>query len=141
MSTYRLEPGKGQTKLQTQMPAYHIQLLRAELQNRRGNAKSYSLRSFASHLAIDPSALSKILKGDKKLSVRASLHIVKCLEFTDQEKRLFLASVAEEKSRDICHMLAMALNPPLTLTHLQKFLRNFESIEGPCKDSTTTLIN
>ncbi len=119
----------------TNTPPYYVQLLKGELNRRKSENRSYSLRSFAAHLTLDPSALSKILKGEKSLSVRASLNVVQRIQFTDQEKRLFLASVAEEKSRAICDMLAMALNPPLTLTHLKNFLSNFEAMEGPSTEA------
>jgi transcriptional regulator with XRE-family HTH domain len=101
---------------------YYVQLLQTELNRRKQSRNGYSLRAFASHLGLDPSALSKVLKGVKHLSVRSSLNIVKRVEFTESEKRRFLMSVAEEKSQTICSMLDLELQPPLTLSNLRHFL-------------------
>jgi transcriptional regulator with XRE-family HTH domain len=115
---------------ENQMPLY-VQLLRTELEKRKRAKAGYSLRAFASHLGLDPSALSKVLKGTKHLSVQSSLNIVKRIEFTETEKRQFLLSLAEEKSQSICHRLDLDLQPPpLTLSSLREFLSPKNSVEA-----------
>ena len=106
----------------TEKTPLYIQLLQAELGRRKSAKDGYSLRAFACHLGLDPSALSKVLKGAKHLSVRSSLNIVKRIAFSETEKRQFLMSVAEEKSQSICNMLDIEFQPPITLSNLRQFL-------------------
>lgn len=108
--------------LPEQKSPQYLQMLKAELERRKAMRPGYSLRAFAGDLELDPSALSKILKGFKYLSVRASLVIVKKIELSDRDKKLFLLSVAEEKSESICKRLEVEFQPPITLSTLRQFL-------------------
>jgi PAS domain S-box-containing protein len=93
--------------------SYHIEFLRAELERRKSKNSRYSMRAFASFLEIHPSALSRMLNGLQDISLQVALLVLKQLKMTEEEKRLFLASVAEEKRFQASQVLADAINLPI----------------------------
>ena len=76
---------------------FHVEFLKSELARRQSKNPRYSLRAFALHLEIHPSALSRILAGKLDLSLTSSVMIVKVVTFSDTDKVKFLVSVAEER--------------------------------------------
>ncbi len=76
---------------------FHVKLLLREIERRKEKNARYSLRGFAKFLGIAPSTLSRILTNGQELSVGATKKIMKKLQLTEQERFLFIASVAEEK--------------------------------------------
>lgn len=84
-------------------------MLESNLHGRKQKNARYSLRAFANQLDMHPSALSRILAGKQELSLRASLRVIKKLPLTDEEKRRFIASVAEEKYSRALSMLSRAI--------------------------------
>jgi transcriptional regulator with XRE-family HTH domain len=78
-----------------------------KLKKRKQKNSRYSLRGFANFLDIAPSTLSRILTNSQELSVSATKKIMKKLALLDDEKFLFIASVAEEKK--IRTLLSLAL--------------------------------
>lgn len=75
----------------------HLQLIQREFERRVAKNARYSLRAYASQLGLHASALSRILKGKASLSVKASEPVLRNLNLTQEEKRLFLCSLLEEK--------------------------------------------
>lgn len=76
---------------------YHLKILHREIEKKKQKNSRYSLRAFANFLDIAPSTLSRILTNGQELSVSATRKIMKKLELSEDEKLLFIASVAEEK--------------------------------------------
>ena len=76
---------------------YHVKVLLQEIEKRKDKNSRYSLRGFAKFLGIAPSTLSRVLTNGQELSVGATRKIIKKLQLSDQERLLFIASVAEEK--------------------------------------------
>jgi hypothetical protein len=76
---------------------YHVKVLLAEMEKRKEINNRYSLRAFAKFLGIAPSTLSRVLTTGQELSVAGTRKIMKKLQLNDQERLLFIASVAEEK--------------------------------------------
>ncbi len=91
---------------------FYVEFLKAELERRKAKNARYSLRAFASALEMHPSALSRILNGQQELSLQACLTAIPKIKMVDEEKRLFLASVAEEKMYRAAEILANAANLP-----------------------------
>ncbi len=89
---------------------FHIQVLHRELIRRKDKNPRYSLRAFATHLEIHPSALSRILAGKQELSIGTSLLIIDKLPLDEAEKMLFIDSLAEEKYRQTVVTLSQAVN-------------------------------
>lgn len=84
---------------------FHIKMLLTELQNRKQNNPSYSLRAFSRFLGVGPSTLSRILNNGQDLSLATSKNIIKKLKLNHQDCLLFIASIAEEKKiRAIKHL-------------------------------------
>ncbi len=76
---------------------FHVKLLLREIEKRKAKNARYSLRAFAAYLGIAPSTLSRILTNGQELSVGATKKILKKIDLTEQERFLFIASIAEEK--------------------------------------------
>lgn len=91
---------------------YHIKVLLREIENKKQKNSRYSLRAFANYLDIAPSTLSRILTNGQELSVSATKKIMKKLDLTDDEKLLFIASVAEEKKiRTLLSLARLSSDP------------------------------
>lgn len=76
---------------------YHVKVLLQEIDKRKEKNNRYSLRGFAKFLGIAPSTLSRILTNGQELSVSATRKIIKKLHLNEEQRLLFIASVAEEK--------------------------------------------
>lgn len=69
--------------------------LKEELARRIKANSRYSLRSFAKYLDINPSTLSRVLSGEKRLGLELSKKIAARLDLSPKEAREFLFSIAE----------------------------------------------
>jgi transcriptional regulator with XRE-family HTH domain len=92
-----------------ELKPYHIELLIQEIARRKLQNSRYSLRAFARHLGIAPSTLSRVLSNTQELSVSGSRKILRKLKFTEEQKLIFISSVAEEKKRRALQLLARGL--------------------------------
>jgi transcriptional regulator with XRE-family HTH domain len=57
----------------------------------------YSLRAFAKFLGFAPSTVSRLLTNGQELSASATKKIMKKLQLSDEQRFLFIASIAESK--------------------------------------------
>ncbi|MCM2322404.1 MAG: TIGR02147 family protein [Oligoflexia bacterium] len=73
--------------------------LQSELSRRAKENSSYSLRAFAKLLEVDPSALAKLLKGDRPLGPRLISRFGKSLGLAPDEIREFLDAREHARSR------------------------------------------
>ncbi len=75
---------------------YYRTNLSSELERRCAGNPRYSMRSFARVLGMDPSLLSKVLRGRAPLSPKAAVHAVQVLGLEPDASRMFLDSVGDE---------------------------------------------
>jgi plasmid maintenance system antidote protein VapI len=73
----------------------HLEILRSVFDERRRRNPRYSLRGFARHLRVDPSALSRILAGKQSVSVAVAQCMVQALGLSEEENKAFLDSVID----------------------------------------------
>lgn len=85
--------------------AYHLSKLEESFKERKRKNPRYSMRAFAAHLGMHPSALSRVLKGTQPISEKNGLRIVKTLGLSKEEQRLFLQSLARRAWRESCASL------------------------------------
>lgn len=78
---------------------FHLELIAQEFRRRKGRNSRYSLRAFASFLALHPSALSRVLAGKQDLSLKGAMAVVRRLEICGRDKLLFLRSVIDSRRR------------------------------------------
>jgi uncharacterized protein (TIGR02147 family) len=78
------------------MDAHYQSYLRAELARRCERNPRYSLRAFCRSLAMDPGAMSRVLSGKQRLSVKAAKKITDQLDLSPLERQSFLRSVLKE---------------------------------------------
>lgn len=77
----------------------HIRMLQKELGLRKKRNPRYSLRAFAQFLGIGSSTLSRILMNAQDISLVNSKLIMEKLDLSENERMLFVASIAEEKRK------------------------------------------
>ncbi len=58
---------------------------------------SFSLRSFARKIDINPGLLSHLFNGKRKITFKTAEHILLRLEISEEEKKRFLSSVESAK--------------------------------------------
>lgn len=75
------------------------ELLLNELRRRQSTNPMYSLRAFARALDMDPSTLSKILRGKRDLSMRKAFDLTLRLQLPAETVNAFLGSVANESKK------------------------------------------
>ena len=80
----------GQTTTSSQG---YVAILHAELAARASQDAKYSMRSFATDLGVESGALSRILSGQRPLSYKTALRMLDNLNFSDADRRDFLAAV------------------------------------------------
>jgi hypothetical protein len=95
------------------MRPYYVQVLSRELAKRKNKNSRYSMRAFANALGLDPSALSRILSLKQELSLQCCIKICQRLHFSEDDKRLFFDSVAQDKTVRTYSILSRALEVPL----------------------------
>ncbi|OFZ47663.1 MAG: hypothetical protein A2381_09395 [Bdellovibrionales bacterium RIFOXYB1_FULL_37_110] len=74
-------------------------LLESEFHKRLERNTSYSLRAFALSLGLTSSAISELLSGKRKISVKKAESFVDLLDLTIEEKDRFINSVKSTKAR------------------------------------------
>lgn len=74
---------------------YYQKCLKEELNDRMKSNPRYSIRAFSRFLDINPSTLSRVLKGEKRLSIPLSKKILTKLELEPLLAKKFISSVAE----------------------------------------------
>lgn len=72
-----------------------VEFLNEELRQRRQRNPRYSLRMFARLVNVDASALSKILKGERPLSLPVARRILKALKVDESLKSTLLLAMHE----------------------------------------------
>ncbi len=72
---------------------YHQTFLKSELAKKIAQNPRYSIRAFAKRLGVDPTALSKLLNGSKKLTPGLADKISNRLELSPEEREDILASM------------------------------------------------
>ncbi len=75
----------------------HLIILREDLARRMRANPSYSLRSFAKYIDVDPSLLSKTMNHKRPMSLPLATKILKKLSIEEAEKVLFWKSYLREK--------------------------------------------
>ena len=78
-------------------PRYHVRTLNDVLERRKEKNNRYSLRAFAVHIGLHPSALSRILAGKQELSLLSAGDVINKLDLEREDKIRFALSVAAEK--------------------------------------------
>ncbi|BBM83651.1 hypothetical protein [Candidatus Uabimicrobium amorphum] len=76
---------------------FYVEYLCNELQDRVARNPQYSLRAFAKFLDIDASFLSKVMSRKKVLSLKKVDEIVEKLRLTEEERKKFILSIANEQ--------------------------------------------
>lgn len=108
-------------------------LLNQEFAKRQSKNPKYSLRAFANHLNMDPSNLSKVLRGQKKLSdekiwdlgLNLSLEPEKIFDFIGYSSRSFLTPLDHENFKDVNHWIFDAI---LELNSINSYNGNIPKI-------------
>ena len=95
-----------------QTDAFHIQVLNEEFSKRCQKNSRYSMRAFAKHLEMHPSALSRILSGKQKISSASAIVVAKKIGLCRERSRLFLHSIIEEHKKLESEEAAKALEIP-----------------------------
>lgn len=75
-----------------------MQILSKEFETRKSKNKNYSLRAFARLLELDPSSLSKILKGQRIPSLKAATKISQKLALLPEDFQLIQEWLEKNKS-------------------------------------------
>lgn len=71
-------------------------MLRSKFAERVASNRSYSLRSFARDLQLDPGFLSYLMSGKRKLSLSRAFEVSRRLKLGSDESQMFLAVVQAE---------------------------------------------
>lgn len=77
---------------------YYVSVLQGELHRRKKANSSYSLRSFAQGLEIDPSLLSRILLEKQLPSLEVADLLCRGLKLSSSQAKEFIQSVVEERN-------------------------------------------
>lgn len=93
---------------------FHVDLLRNEFSRRKAKNNSFSKRAFAKRLHLHFSALCRILNRKQSISLRVGLSIAAQLNLSDEQRCLFMLSIADEKFMQIATTLSKAICPDLT---------------------------
>lgn len=89
----------------------HIKMLNDELASRKLRNHRYSLRAFAQFLGIGSSTLSRILMNTQEISASNSKLIMDKLNYSHDERMLFIASISEEKRMRSFEMMSNFIDP------------------------------
>jgi uncharacterized protein (TIGR02147 family) len=74
-------------------------ILKIEYESRKARNRYYSLRAFANSIGIGSGALSEILNGKRNLGTAKARDIIEKLNLDENEKGIFLDSVATHKKK------------------------------------------
>ncbi|MCX6124194.1 MAG: TIGR02147 family protein [Proteobacteria bacterium] len=102
--------------------SYYRNFLSLELRRRQRQNPSYSLRAFAKFLSIESATLSRVLTNKESLSFKSAEKLLGILSADEKKKRLFLESLAKEKSdRRISKSLSEISDTKDTTIHNDQF--------------------
>jgi len=74
--------------------------LAMELKQRQVGNPRYSLRAFAQTLGLSPAHVSKVLRGEKRLSLDAAVKVATRLRYSENETRQFCELVSRDQVKD-----------------------------------------
>jgi uncharacterized protein (TIGR02147 family) len=79
------------------------QFLNEELARRQKTNPRYSLRAFARHVGLSPGELSELLRGKRKLSLKAAVRVAKSLALNQTETKhlLYLSQLERGEGLDL----------------------------------------
>jgi uncharacterized protein (TIGR02147 family) len=77
---------------------FYREFLQREFSRRQQTNASYSMRSFARSLDLDPGTLSHVLAGKRSISTKVAARILGRLEIGSADRERFLDSILEEKN-------------------------------------------
>ena len=92
----RVKTECNMTHMRTNLP-YYRKALNDKLVERIEKNPKYSLRAFANALQVDASTLSKVLSGKCYFSEDFATDVLDRLDFTHEERELFLSSLAKAR--------------------------------------------
>lgn len=81
------------------MSVHYREILKTQLRARQLRNSRYSLSAFARDLGLAAPRLSQVLNGKEGLSPKRAATLSKKLSLSDSERKVFLASVAQNHSR------------------------------------------
>ncbi len=91
-------------------------ILKSELNRRMIDNQHYSLRAFARSLKVDPSTLSKVINGQRKIGSRAQASLLKRLGVEPSTKDEFFAQIKDSDVEQIPEWYDTAILEQLTVT-------------------------
>lgn len=80
-----------------------VEFLATELKNRTSRNPRYSLRAFAHALKLSPGELSEILRGKRKITVKAALKIAQALGLNPQESQTLISLVRAAEANELAN--------------------------------------
>ncbi len=86
------------------LEASYRSILAREFKAKQAKNKRFSLRAFANLLKCDPTQMSKILSGKLILSVDMAGAFAKTLKLSEEDRKNFILSAAEEQK---CRALSL----------------------------------
>jgi uncharacterized protein (TIGR02147 family) len=97
--------------LANEVSSYRAQL-QSELNRRRLANPLYSLRAFSRTLGLSPAHLSKVLRGEKSLSLDSAVKVAERLQYSENESVQFCQMVQESHIRSPRLKRALKLESP-----------------------------
>lgn len=91
------------------MEEFYVQELKREFARLRGLNKSYSMRSYASQLRLNPGSLSNILQGKRSLPIKYLEFICQKLRLENERKSKFIKSVYSSQGQISTEKLSLNL--------------------------------
>ncbi len=91
-------------------------LLKIELNRRMTDNQNYSLRAFARSLDLDPSTLSKVLSGQRKLGLKAQSRLLSKMNFTKPEINDLFSQISDLDFEAVSEWYDTALLELLTVS-------------------------
>ena len=105
---------------------YYQESLKSELQKRCSRNSRYSLRAFSKAMNIDAPAMSRILSGKLIPSAKLAKKILDRVDFSPDEKELFLSSLVaahgSKRSKKFGSFLGASHARPTTVQELNRKL-------------------
>ena len=116
---------------------FHVKALLAELARKQANNPRYSMRAFANHLGIHPSALSRILRGKQTLTTQSACLALPKMTLSEDEKLAFAASLARDAVAQVCNELAPAIGRKYTVEELAPMIQTPAPAPQPEKKTSS----
>ncbi len=103
-------------------------ILKSELNRRISDNQNYSLRAFARSLKLDPSTLSKIISGQRKVGVRAKANLIRKLGIENQLEKDEFSQISDEHVEQIPEWYDTAILEQLTVTGFKATKQNLVKV-------------